>query len=41
MWLEDEATIQSSRGFRKVLEAADHTPEGQEAMRQLSLLDAL
>ena len=41
MWLEDETTIQSSRGFRKVLEAADHTPEGQEAMRQLSLLDAL
>ena len=50
MWLEDEATIQSSRGAtipiyyetdRKVLEAADHTPAGQEAMRQLSLLDAL
>lgn len=41
MWLEDEATIQSSRGFCKVLEVADHTPEGQEAMRQLSLLDVL
>tara|TARA_R110002167_G_scaffold249727_4_gene455858 strand:+ start:440 stop:721 length:282 start_codon:yes stop_codon:yes gene_type:complete len=41
MWLEDETTIQSSRGFRKVLEVADHTPEGQEAMRQLSLLDVL
>ncbi|BBI60487.1 hypothetical protein HSBAA_17930 [Vreelandella sulfidaeris] len=27
MWLEDEATIQSSRGFRKVLEVADHTPK--------------
>ena len=25
----------------KVLEVADHTPAGQEAMRQLSLLDAL
>ena len=41
MWLEDETTIQTSRGFRKVLDVADHTPEGQEAMRQLSLLDAL
>ena len=31
MWLEDEATIQSSRGFRKVLEAAAHPPAGQAA----------
>nr|WP_286087066.1 hypothetical protein [Halomonas sp. S3-1-1] len=41
MWLEDEATIQASRGFDKVLEADDHAPEAQDAMRQLSLLDAL
>ncbi|MGE4534019.1 MULTISPECIES: hypothetical protein [Halomonas] len=38
MWLADEATIQASRGFRKVLEEEDHTPEGREAVSQLSLL---
>jgi hypothetical protein len=41
MWLEDEATIQTSRGFHKVLEADDHTPEGRDAVHQLSLLDPL
>ncbi|MFP4263291.1 MAG: hypothetical protein ACLFRS_08035, partial [Halomonas sp.] len=39
MWLTDEATIQASRGFRKVLEVEDHTPEGREAVSQLSLLE--
>lgn len=39
MWLEDEKTILGSRGFTKVLEADDHSPEGREAMGQLSLLD--
>nr|WP_194249259.1 hypothetical protein [Halomonas salicampi] len=41
MWLDDEATIQNSRGFLKVLDVTDDTPEGQEAMRQLSLLDVI
>ncbi|PWV83081.1 MULTISPECIES: hypothetical protein [unclassified Halomonas] len=41
MWLADEATIQASRGFRKVLEVEDESPEGREAVSQLSLLDAL
>lgn len=41
MWLADEATIQASRGFRKVLEVEDNSPEGREAVSQLSLLDAL
>nr|WP_264477716.1 hypothetical protein [Halomonas malpeensis] len=41
MWLDDESTIQASRGYQKVLEAADHTPEAQDAMRQLSLLDVV
>ncbi|GHE20016.1 hypothetical protein [Halomonas urumqiensis] len=40
MWLGDEATIQSSRGFRKVLEVDERTPEGRQAVRQLSLLDS-
>lgn len=39
MWLEDVATIQTSRGFRKVLEARTDSPEGRDAVRQLSLLD--
>ncbi|RXE47870.1 hypothetical protein [Chromohalobacter israelensis] len=39
-WLEDVAHIQASRGFAKVFEASDDSsPEAQEAMRQLSLLD--
>ncbi|MDI4636676.1 MULTISPECIES: hypothetical protein [Halomonadaceae] len=41
LWLEDVATIQTSRGFHKVLEAQDDTPEGRDAVQQLSLLDAL
>ncbi len=41
MWLADEATIQASRGFRKVLEVEDNSPEGRRAVSQLSLLDAL
>lgn len=41
MWLDDEATIQRSRGFQKVLDVDAESPEGQQAMRQLSLLDAL
>ncbi|MFC2990849.1 MULTISPECIES: hypothetical protein [Halomonas] len=41
MWLADEATIQTSRGFRKVLEVEDNSPEGRRAVSQLSLLDAL
>jgi hypothetical protein len=41
MWLADEATIQASRGFRKVLEVEDESPEGRAAVSQLSLLDAL
>nr|WP_284047023.1 hypothetical protein [Halomonas llamarensis] len=41
MWLDDEATIQNSRGFLKVLDVTDDTPEGQEAMRQLSLIDVI
>ncbi|CAM4233914.1 hypothetical protein VRRI112168_18595 [Vreelandella rituensis] len=41
MWLEDETTIQASRGFRKVLDVDDDSPEGVVAMRQLSLLDML
>ncbi|WP_148254357.1 hypothetical protein [Aidingimonas lacisalsi] len=40
MWLDDEATIQASRGFKKVLETQDETPEGQDAVRQLSLLES-
>ncbi len=39
MWLDDEATIQRSRGLRKVLEVQADSPEGQDAVRQLSLLD--
>jgi hypothetical protein len=41
MWLGDETTIQASRGLRKVLEVDDHSPEGREAVSQLSLLDSL
>nr|WP_298251126.1 hypothetical protein [uncultured Halomonas sp.] len=41
MWLADEATIQASRGFHKVLEVEDSSPEGREAMSQLSLLDGI
>lgn len=39
MWLDDVEHIQSSRGFRKVLEASEDSPEGRDAVRQLSLLD--
>jgi hypothetical protein len=39
MWLADETTILSSRGFRKVLEVADESAEGREAAKQLSLLE--
>ncbi|WP_048306897.1 hypothetical protein [Halomonas sp. PR-M31] len=39
MWLEDVANIQGARGFQKVLEASDESPEGRDAVRQLSLLD--
>ncbi|MCG7600930.1 hypothetical protein MHM84_14190 [Halomonas sp. McH1-25] len=38
MWLDDVDHIQSSRGFRKVLEANEDSPEGRDAVRQLSLL---
>ncbi|SHF03177.1 hypothetical protein SAMN02745148_01655 [Modicisalibacter ilicicola DSM 19980] len=38
MWLDDVAHIQASRGFRKVLETSDESPEGRNAVRQLSLL---
>ncbi|GAB2794725.1 hypothetical protein GCM10027040_21260 [Halomonas shantousis] len=38
MWVEDVNHIQASRGFRKVLETQGDTPEGRDAMRQLSLL---
>lgn len=38
-WLEDEATIQASRGYRKVLEADNDSPEGRDAVYQLSFLD--
>ena len=31
--------IQTARGYRKVLEADDDSPEGRQAMAQLSLLD--
>lgn len=41
MWLADEATIQASRGFRKVFDVEDLSPEGREAVEQLSLLDVL
>lgn len=40
MWLDDVAHIQASRGFRKVLEASEDSPEGRDAVRQLSLLDS-
>nr|WP_255774823.1 hypothetical protein [Halomonas alkalisoli] len=40
MWLGDEATIQASRGLRKVLEVDDESAEGREAVSQLSLLDS-
>lgn len=40
MWLDDVEHIQSSRGFRKVLEALDDSPEGRDAVRQFSLLDS-
>nr|WP_285836116.1 MULTISPECIES: hypothetical protein [Larsenimonas] len=39
LWVEDIDHIQLSRHFKKVLETQDHTPEAQDAMRQLSLLD--
>nr|WP_283101536.1 hypothetical protein [Halomonas populi] len=39
MWLDDVDHIQRSRGFQKVFEVQDDTPEGQDAVRQLSLLD--
>ncbi|SFH37766.1 hypothetical protein [Modicisalibacter xianhensis] len=38
MWLDDVDHIQSSRGFRKVLETSEDSPEGRDAVRQLSLL---
>lgn len=38
IWLEDVANIQGARGFHKVLEASDESPEGRNAVRQLSLL---
>lgn len=38
-WLEDEATIQSSRGYHKVLEVASDSAEGRDAVTQLSFLD--
>ncbi|APE31772.1 hypothetical protein BOX17_12880 [Halomonas aestuarii] len=41
MWLADETTILSSRGFRKVLEVEDESAEGRDAVSQLSLLDSL
>lgn len=41
MWLQDEATIQASRGFRKIFDVDDGSPEGREAVEQLSLLDSL
>ncbi|RDB43396.1 hypothetical protein DU490_07640 [Halomonas sp. DQ26W] len=41
MWLADEATIQSSRGLRKVLEVEAESAEGREAVSQFSLLDPL
>lgn len=39
MWLDDVAHIQASRGFHKILEASEDSPEGRDAVRQLSLLD--
>lgn len=39
-WLEDEANIQASRGYRKVLEADNDSPEARNAVSQLSFLDA-
>ena len=39
MWLGDESTIQASRGLRKVLDVEAESAEGQDAVRQLSLLD--
>ena len=41
MWLDDVGHIQASRGFHKVLEVQADTPEGRDAVRQLSLLEAL
>ncbi len=41
MWLADETTILSSRGFRKVLEVEAESAEGRDAVSQLSLLDSL
>lgn len=38
-WLSDEETIQASRGYRKVLETDDDSPEGRDAVSQLSLLN--
>lgn len=39
MWLDDVAHIQTSRGFHKILETSEDSPEGRDAVRQLSLLD--
>ncbi|MBZ9557363.1 MULTISPECIES: hypothetical protein [Modicisalibacter] len=39
MWLDDVDHIQRSRGFRRVLETRADTPEGRDAVRQLSLLE--
>ncbi|OLO04327.1 MULTISPECIES: WGR domain-containing protein [Salinicola] len=39
MWIDDLSHIQTARGYRKVLDAEDDTPEGRQAMAQLSLLD--
>lgn len=39
MWLDDVDHIQRSRGFRKVLETQDDSPEGRDAVHQLSLLE--
>lgn len=38
LWLADDDTIQASRGFRKIIEVHDESPEGRKAMQQLSLI---
>jgi hypothetical protein len=38
-WVSDLAHIQASRGFTKVLEATADSPEAEDAMRQMSLLE--
>jgi hypothetical protein len=39
MWLDDETSLQASRGFRKVLEVEDESLQGRDAVRQFSLLE--